>query len=114
MKQHRVIHKPQEKSIDVGIVVPSFKEGKGILDTLYSAAVQKYSSQTKVCVFIVINNSQDRSEADYQSNKETAELVVNIIRKNIDTSLPQYIQKKIRRIIKEDLHISLVDVYTEK
>lgn len=114
MLQHRVIHKPEENSIDIGMVIPAYQEWRNILDTLYSIAVQKKRQTTNVCVFAVINNSRGVAQEVYESNKETASLIVEIIRKKVNSQLPKYIQKKIQRIIDSGLHISLVDSYTEK
>lgn len=113
--KHRVIGETQGEEFDIAFVVPAYREGTGIIDLLISIAVYWVVEGVKVGIFVVVNNSQNAPKEFIESNKETAWLLVDIIRKNQNISkYSDEEQSQISDILHLGINVYLIDAYTKK
>jgi len=109
----------KSKKYDIAVVVPCYDEWIGVLDTIYSAAIEAWKVASNIAIFLVVNNSLDPDEEILQSNKQTAKLVIDILNNNHlghkKVSWYDYQQRlKIKKIRGLDIDVWLVDCYTPR
>jgi len=117
----RVIRHPRSKwsKYDIAVVVPCYDEWIDVLDTIYSAAIEAWKVASNIAIFLVINNPLDCDEEILQSNKRTANLIIDILRNNNlwhkKVSWYDYQQRlRIQKIRELDVDVWLIDCYTRK
>lgn len=117
----RVVLHPRKKNSlhDICVVVPCYDEGQKVLDTIYSVAIDAQRTNSRIAIFLVVNNKQDCNPAILSENKLTAKLVIDIIRwKELwhkKVSWYTYQQRiKIDRVRKSWITLWLVDCYSER
>ena len=117
----RVIRHPRSKwsKYDIAVVVPCYDEWIDVLDTIYSAAIEAWKVASNIAIFLVINNPLDCDEEILQSNKRTANLIIDILRNNDlwhkRVSWYDYQQRlRIQKIRELDVDVWLIDCYTRK
>lgn len=110
-------------SMDAVVVIPSYKEGKGIIPTLHSFAKQRRVNAYKnpiykdinFAVFVVINNARNASEEVLESNELTAQVLdaISLDTLLIDLDLEESERDMIRDIIRTKVKFCIVDLYSE-
>ncbi len=72
------LHSPlplQKERYQAGVIIPSYREGGGILTVLHSLSVQEGVDLESVLVMVVINNSRDAARHVLESNRLTQDVV---------------------------------------
>ncbi len=83
------------KNLDAAVVIPAHKEGKSILHTLASIGRSTGVEQSKIGIFVVINQTRNAVEEVTHSNRETAE----VIRSLQERKMPGDLSKQPRKVI---------------
>jgi len=109
---------PDEERLQAAVVIPSYDEGDAILPTINAWVCQSISSEVRMALFVVINNSSKPSSKVKDSNRMTHELMMAFIEGGED---PRKFEEKswqeftrLKNMIREfRFRLALVDLWSK-
>jgi hypothetical protein len=112
--------RPRSQSFDAAIVIPSFREGFGVLQNLETIADQEHVNLSRIAVAVVVNNARNASAEVLRSNRQTDDIIRGLWTQQPPPSLLQEADQNekayealltFRKICRADLRPILIDAW---